>query len=78
MNGSIKIPAWPEIPPELNELVMYNKEFREQIRAYNTLFSFTSTGYSFKGGVNLGLKGHGPPIFRLQGQMVHRFVEVYT
>jgi len=46
----------------------YSKNFRENIRSYNSMFSFTSTGRVVDKEIN---KDHGPYVFRMHGQNYH-------
>jgi len=45
-----------------------SKNFRENIRSYNSMFSFTSTGGVVDKEIN---KDHGPYVFRMDGQNYH-------
>ncbi|CAH9085626.1 unnamed protein product, partial [Cuscuta epithymum] len=45
-----------------------SKHFLENIRSYNSMFSFTSMGGRVEGNVN---RGRSPPIFKLHGQNYH-------
>jgi hypothetical protein len=71
-NGKISLPAY-KTPPEylqrlLNRDDKQSKNFRENIRSYNSMFSFTSTGGVVDKEIN---KGHGPYVFRMHGQNYH-------
>jgi hypothetical protein len=65
-NGSL--PAYKTPPEYLQRLLSRDdkqlKNFRENIRSYNSLFSFTSTGGVVDKEIN---KGHGPYVFRMHG-----------
>src|SRR4051812_3181887 len=47
------------------------KNFQNNIRTYNTMFSFTSPGVKFD---SLTERGGGPPTLRLHGQTCHRII----
>lgn len=73
MKGKITLPFLRK-PPQLlynlmNEIDDRYKNFKENIRAYNSLFSFTSLGGKVESGIN---DGNGPPQFILSGQNYHR------
>jgi hypothetical protein len=72
-SGDVELPAASNPPALLHEFFTSEepkaKNFMNNIRAYNMMFSFTSMG----GKINQGsLKGKGPYVFRLQGQNYHR------
>ncbi|XP_038706450.1 uncharacterized protein LOC120001991 [Tripterygium wilfordii] len=72
--GRIKLPPLKEAPEPLKSLLRYNggqasKLFRQEIRAYNSIFAFTSTGGKIDRTIN---NGDAPYIFRLNGQNHHR------
>lgn len=46
-----------------------SSKFRENIRAYNSLFAFTSTGGVVSHEVNIG---PGPYVYKISGQNYHR------
>lgn len=46
-----------------------SKHFKENTRAYNNMFSFTSIGGKVQSSIN---NGSGPPQFILSGQNFHR------
>jgi hypothetical protein len=46
-----------------------SKKFIRSIRQYNCLFAFTSMGANIDSSVNAG---HGPPLFKIYGQVHHR------
>ncbi|XP_038698800.1 uncharacterized protein LOC119996288 [Tripterygium wilfordii] len=71
--GRIKLPELREPPEPLKSLLDYNgsetsKLFRQQIRAYNSIFGLTSTGGKIDRSIN---DGDAPYIFRLNGQNHH-------
>lgn len=70
--GKIELPLLREPPLELQHLLnntdAQSKAFRQHIRLYNTLFSFTSMGGNIDTQVN---EGTGPYVFRLNGQVYH-------
>ncbi|XP_019195835.1 PREDICTED: uncharacterized protein LOC109189678 [Ipomoea nil] len=71
-NGKIKLPENKLPPKGIFDLFFGNdelsKEFLHNIRTYNNMFCFTSTGGKIDKNVN---KGGAPPIFRLSGQNYH-------
>ncbi|KAK3037282.1 hypothetical protein RJ639_029694 [Escallonia herrerae] len=70
-NGKVKLPLFQETPQELDELLDYNgdQKFRESIRAYNSIFSFTSIGGK---STILSMTAKGPYIFKISGQNHHK------
>lgn len=73
MKGKIEIPHLKKPPPLLWNL-MVNEDrrsthFKQNIRVYNSMFSFTSLGGKIESSVN---DGAGPPQFILKGQNYHR------
>ncbi|XP_057441432.1 uncharacterized protein LOC130733312 [Lotus japonicus] len=73
MKGKVDLPLIPTPPPLLLDLIT-DKEpraqnFKENIRAYNSMFSFTSMGGKVLTALN---DGGGPPQFVLSGQNYHR------
>ena len=72
--GKIKLEELKR-PPEYLRSLMFNNEsdearnFRDHIRTYNMMFSFTSLGGRIDKSVNTGV---GPHVFRLNGQNHHR------
>lgn len=73
MKGKVVLPLISKPP-----LLLYNllhgidhrsKHFKENIRAYNSMFAFTSIGGKVESAVN---NGGGPPQFVLSGQNYHR------
>ncbi|XP_021986250.1 uncharacterized protein LOC110882569 [Helianthus annuus] len=72
-NGDVELPCPPTPPPLLRHLykshTSQSRNFMDNIRAYNMMFSFTSLG----GKVDKSYqRGKGPYVFRLQGQNYHR------
>lgn len=72
--GKIVLPMFSKPPPKLfmdlyNHMHPMSKNFLENIRQYNSIFSFTSMGGKVDKSSN---NGRGPSIFRLQGQNCHR------
>lgn len=72
--GKIVLPVFPKEPPSLLWNLYTNnhpksKHFMENIRRYNTMFSFTSMGGKVDHKYN---NGRGPYVYRLQGQNCHR------
>nr|XP_043619863.1 uncharacterized protein LOC122591677 [Erigeron canadensis] len=72
-NGQVQLPDAIEPPPLLRNLFKgshtRSTNFMNNIRAYNTMFSFTSMGGKVDKSVQ---SGRGPYCFRLQGQICHR------
>ncbi|KAJ1273706.1 hypothetical protein BS78_05G005300 [Paspalum vaginatum] len=70
--GKIRLPPLKKPPQYLDNLLngegKDSKNFRENIRTYNSMFSFTSTGGIVDREIN---NGHGPYVFRLHGQNYH-------
>ncbi|CAL9002644.1 unnamed protein product [Prunus brigantina] len=71
--GKIKLPISKPTPPFLENLLDPSKGpksllFRENIRAYNSMFAFTSMGAKVDHSVN---SGPGPYIFKISGQVHH-------
>jgi len=73
-DGTIRLPPLPPPPNELRCLFSASteeaKQFRENIRQYNSALAFTSLGAQIDNSVNRG--GGGPPVFRIQGELHHR------
>ncbi|CAH9052724.1 unnamed protein product, partial [Cuscuta europaea] len=71
--GNVVLPKMQKPPNLLYDLIFGNDErnrhFLENIRSYNSMFSFTSMGGKVDKEVN---KGGTLPIFRLNGQNYHR------
>lgn len=69
----MKLPFLRDTPGELQTLLDSNTKtenaFRRNIRSYNTIFAFTSLGANIDKHIN---DGHGPYVFRLNGQTYHR------
>lgn len=72
MEGQVKLPFLKDSPKFMWWLLTSNdplpKHFRENVRAYNMLFSFTSLGGTVDHSVK---KGRGPQMFALQGENYH-------
>jgi hypothetical protein len=70
--GKVQLPNFKE--PQLSYKNLYSaldsksKHFLENIRRYNSMFSFTSMGCKIDSSIN---KGNAPFIFRLSGQNYH-------
>ncbi|XP_057433563.1 uncharacterized protein LOC130726329 [Lotus japonicus] len=73
LKGKVLIPFLQKAPALLWELVMghdvRSRNFIENIRSYNSVFSFTSFGGKIETGLN---NGGGPPQFVISGQNYHR------
>jgi hypothetical protein len=72
--GKVLIPYLDNPPEPLKHLLFNNvakdsKNYQNNTRVYNTMFSFTSPGMNFDN--NFG-GGRGPPTIRIQGQPCHR------
>lgn len=72
-HGKVRLPALRDPPPLIQELFLSGtdqaKNFRENIRQYNTTFAFTSLGVSQDRAVTTG---PGPYVFRIHGELCHR------
>lgn len=73
MKGQVELPILKEPPPLLLSLICgedpRSNNFRDNIRAYNSMFSFTSIGGKIQTTIN---DGGGPPQFILSGQNYHQ------
>ena len=73
-DGTVQLPPLPPPPNTLGCLFSASteeaKQFRENIRQYNSALAFTSLGAQIDHSVNRG--GGGPPVFRIQGELHHR------
>lgn len=72
--GKVKLQLLQEPPQILKNLLSYegcgqSVKFREKIRAYNSIFAFTSMGAKIDNSVNLR---PGPYVFKISGQNYHR------
>ncbi|XP_057310253.1 uncharacterized protein LOC130648232 [Hydractinia symbiolongicarpus] len=71
-NGKVALPAILQFPAEIRELLSNDsaqaKQFRKYIRVYNNAFSFASLSANIR-----PPPGHGPPCFRICGQLFHRY-----
>ena len=69
-NGKITLPPLNEYPPELESLLKGDSEeakhFRDHIRAYNSSFGFATFGAHID-----DMRGRGPPLIKIQGQVYH-------
>lgn len=70
--GKVQLPDLTEPPVELKNLFQSldpkSKKFMNNIRRYNSMFSFTSMGGKIDSSIN---KGKGPYTFRLSGENYH-------
>lgn len=70
-HGKIKLPPLRSPPAPLYDLFTDDtheaKDFRSNIVQYNAAFAFTSLGVK----VDQSLLGHGPPVFRIHGELRH-------
>lgn len=73
LKGKVELPYLPKPPSLLMDLLTdkdpRSKNFKENIRAYNSMFAFTSMGGKVLTSIN---DGGGPPQFILSGQNFHR------
>lgn len=73
MKGDVQLPFLQKPPPLLFNLATRSghrsNHFTENIRAYNSMFAFTSLGGKIENSIN---DGGGPPQFILSGQNFHR------
>ncbi|XP_010445013.1 PREDICTED: uncharacterized protein LOC104727621 [Camelina sativa] len=73
LQGTVKLPLLKEALELIRELLSkddaLSRHFRENIRAYNMLFAFTSLGGQVDRSVE---KGKGPKKFQLHGQNFHK------
>ncbi|KAG7583453.1 Nucleic acid-binding OB-fold [Arabidopsis suecica] len=73
LQGSVKLPFLHNQPELLFALLTndddMSRHFRENIRAYNMIFSFTSLGGKCDNSVTLG---RGPNMFQIQGENYHQ------
>lgn len=71
--GKVLLPKAPNTPEPLLDLYLNNdaksQNFRNNIRSYNSMFSFTSMGGKIDHAINR--RGRGPFVFRLHGQNYH-------
>ncbi|XP_057292374.1 uncharacterized protein LOC130619401 [Hydractinia symbiolongicarpus] len=76
-NGKVALPAILQFPAEIRELLSNDsaqaKQFRKYIRVYNNAFSFASLSANIR-----PPPGHGPPCFRICGQLFHRYGALLT
>ncbi|GJV60129.1 DNA helicase [Tanacetum coccineum] len=57
-----------QIYPEYIKLLLQDRHFMENIRAYNQMFSMTSLGANIDESINIG---RGPYVFKISGQLYH-------
>ena len=74
LEGKIKVPPLKSSPTFLRNILDSNggaraRNFRDQIRVYNSMFSFTSAGAKVDRLIN---KMPGPYVFKISGQNCHR------
>ncbi|XP_062004297.1 uncharacterized protein LOC133721639 isoform X2 [Rosa rugosa] len=65
--GQIKLPQ-PRPTPNFLRTLLNDKNFKENIRVYNSMFCFTSMGAKIDHKINTG---SGPYIFKINGQVHH-------
>jgi hypothetical protein len=73
-NGKVQLPLLEEPPKTLGDLLFdlqsnQSKQYQQNTRMYNSMFSFTSPGMKFD---KKKIGGRGPPVLRLHGQPCHR------
>ena len=72
--GKVVLPQAPPTPKPLLDLFFNtdtkSQNFKNNIRTYNSMFSFTSMGGKVDDSINR--KGRGPYVFRLHGQTYHK------
>ena len=72
VEGKVSLPDLLEFPEQLRNFLSSNsaqaKRFRKSIRIYNNAFAFASLGANIR-----QPPGHGPPCFRICGQLFHRY-----
>ncbi|PWZ45600.1 hypothetical protein Zm00014a_017675 [Zea mays] len=73
-SGKVRLPPYSPRPEPLLSLARFDgdsisKSFMQNIRQYNCLFAFTFVGAHIDRSMN---DGHGPPIFKICGQIHHR------
>ncbi|GKC54333.1 DNA helicase [Tanacetum coccineum] len=57
-----------QIYPEYIKLLLQDRHFMENIRAYNQMYSVTSLGANIDESINIG---RGPYVFKISGQLYH-------
>ncbi|XP_056864414.1 uncharacterized protein LOC130511444 [Raphanus sativus] len=76
-HGKVVLPRLANPPMELMYLLCkgdeLSKHYREFIRAYNMMFSFTSLGKKIDHSIN---NGRGPFVFRMSGENYHRIGDI--
>jgi DNA-directed RNA polymerase subunit RPC12/RpoP len=73
-NGKVQLPLLKSPPPFLQHLLFdrdssVSKKFQQNIRAYNMMFAFTSSGAKLDKKFN---NSRGPPTIRMHGQSCHK------
>lgn len=72
-HGEVRIPFLQAPPNFLHRLYVSHdeqaREFRANISQYNAALAFTSIGVAVDDEVNR--RGHGPPVFRIHGELKH-------
>ncbi|GJS88090.1 DNA helicase [Tanacetum coccineum] len=67
MGGRVALRTY-QIYPEYIKLLLEDRHFLENIRAYNQMFSMTSLGAHIDESIN---NGRGPYVFKISGQLYH-------
>ncbi|KAH7542700.1 hypothetical protein FEM48_Zijuj02G0102000 [Ziziphus jujuba var. spinosa] len=78
MQGKVELPMMQD-PPQILKYILYgadnkSKHFLENIRSYNSMFSFTSMGGKINSSVN---RERRPLVFRLHGQNYHKIESLF-
>ena len=72
MSGKVQLPKLQPVPQPLKHLLEDQgpnaKQFHQNIRQYNSAFTFTSLGATFD---QILLQGNGPYVLRLHGELYH-------
>ncbi|KAL6527010.1 hypothetical protein OROGR_016100 [Orobanche gracilis] len=66
--GELKLPPQKHTPDYLKWLYLNSDHFRNNVRVYSSIFSFTSTGGIVDHNIN---KSRGPYCYRINGQNIH-------
>lgn len=72
-SGQVQIPLPKEPPSEYKEILddtgVFGRIFRDKIRMFNAVLSFTSLGVQVDESINR--RGHGPYVFKIHGELCH-------
>lgn len=69
LSGSIKLPPEQPLPDEIRQLLTTNKDFRQNIRLYNSILAFTSAKTNLDNELLKNTKG--TYVFRINGAIHH-------